>query len=208
MQFSVLRAYAATRFRDVGNVVVSDADWKNYINDVYEDMLSRCTWFPWNEAKQDLTILASTRGIALPTDAWHVLAVWDKTNQFPLVPLEGRDQVYNEYPQQTEVGQAMHYHVRNNQLEVYPMPQTDTIYTVETIKRPVDLAADADLPVFPPQYHTTLVEGAVSLAYRDDGNLQMAAQFEAAYEEEVKRMVLDLMQPRQGRYYEPVDTFM
>jgi hypothetical protein len=219
MNFAALRAYAATRFRDPNNVVVSDADWKFYINDAYNDMVTQCPWFPFNNATANLTIAGNaaapadpdsiTRSSALPTDAWQVTAVWDKTNQFPLVPLEGRGaNLYNEYPQQIEIGQAMHYRIFGNQLQVYPAPQSTTIYRVEYILRPPDMAADGDLPLFPEQYHTTIVAGALALAYTDDGNPQMAQQYNADFENEVKQFKADMAQPQQDRYWEIVDTFL
>src|SRR5579871_959 len=172
MQFSAIRTQAAFRFRDVSFQVVTDSNWKDYVNDAYQMALSATQFFPWNETSSLLTVPANTRGVSLPTDVWHVQAAWDHDNQFPLVALEGRQQVYMEYPQQTEVGQAMHYHVFNNQFNVYPMPQIDTEYKLEYSQRPADMVNDADVPVFPPQYHRMLVDGAVALAYTDDGNLQ------------------------------------
>lgn len=206
MQFSVIRTYCATRFRDTNNVVVADADWKNYVNTAYHDVLAHCTFFPWSETSSVVQIAANTRGVALPLDVWQIEAAWDQDNQFPLVALEGRQQVYMEYPQQTEVGQAMHYHVFNNQFNVYPMPAQLTNYKLEYIQRPADLNADADLPVFPVQYHDMLVDGAVALAYVDDGNLQQAQVYQTRFEQRRQQLVNDLMQPRQDRYYEIVDT--
>lgn len=208
MQFSVIRTYAASRFRDVGLVVVADADWKNYVNSVYGNVLMTLPYAPWNEQSTTLTFAPSTRSMALPTDAWRVTAVWDQTNQFPLVPLEGRMQVFNEYPQQTEIGMAMHYRVFDNLLEVYPLPQSSTIYVVEYFKMPADMAADADLPVFPEQYHDMLVAGAVAMAYRDDGNAQAASGYEAEYQSMLKALQLEMGQPRQDRFYEITDTLI
>lgn len=205
MQFSAIRTYAALRFRDTGLVIVADNDWKTYVNDAYSDMISRCTWFPWNENSSTLTVPSNTRSVALPQDVWEVLSVWDSVNFVPLVPLEGRGQAYQMYPQQNEVGIPQNYRIFDNLLEVYPLPQANTPYVVEYIKRPAEMVADADVPVFPVQYHSTIAVGAVALAYRDDGNLQMAGAFTDEYEGEVKRMVADLMQPRQERYYQPTD---
>ncbi len=210
MQFSAIRTYAAARFRDTNNIVVLDTgpgpNWKDYVNDTYNDALSRCTYFPWSEASTVVQVPANTRGVALPTDVWQVEAAWDQDNQFPLVALEGRQQVYNEYPQQTEVGQAMHYRVWSNQFEVYPMPQTTTNYKLEYILRPPELVNDTDVPVFPVQYHRMLADGATALAYVDDGNLQQAQVYQTRYEARVEKMLEDIMQPRQDRYYEIVDT--
>lgn len=205
MQFSAIRTYSALRFRDTGLTIVSDTDWKTYVNDAYDDMISRCTWFPWNEASSTLTVNAGSRSVALPTDVWEVLSVWDSVNFIPLVPLEGRGQAYQLYPQQNETGIPQNYRIFNNLLDVYPLPTANIPYVVEYIKRPAEMVADADVPVFPVQYHSTIAVGAVALAYRDDGNLQMAGAFTTEYEDEVKRMVADLLQPRQERYYQPVD---
>jgi hypothetical protein len=208
MQFSAIRTYAASRFRDPALVVVADADWKNYVNDTYQDMLSRCTWFPWNEASASLSFGIGVRSVALPLDAWQVLSVWDATDFLPLVPLEGRVTPYQLYPQQNETGQPQHYRVFNNKLQVYPLPTATTSLTVEYVVRPADMVADADLPVFPSIYHGALAAGAVMLAYKDDGNLQMSGAYQQEYEDQIKRMLVDLMQPRTERYYEPVDDMI
>lgn len=208
MQFSVIRTYCATRFRDTSNQIVSDNDWKLYVNTAYGDALIAMPFFPWNEASTTLQILANARSVNLPTDVWKVTAVYDSTDQFPMVPLEGRDQVYNEYPQQTEVGQPMHYRIFGGQLQVYPLPQSNTNFIVEYSVQPADLVADADIPAFPSQWHDILVSGAVALAYRDDGNPQMAEQYEKEANDMTMKLINDVMQPRQGRFYEPIDTFL
>lgn len=208
MQFSAIRTYAASRFRDPTNVIVADTDWKNYVNSAYGDMLSRCTWFPWNEATTSLSFGIGVRSVSLPLDAWQVLSAWNATDFMPLVPLEGRTTPYQLYPQQNETGPPQHYRVFNKNLQVYPLPTAVTSVTVEYVLRPADMVADADLPVFPDQYHDTIVAGAVAMAYQDDGNLQMAQSFQSDYEDGVKRMLVDLMQPRTERYYEPVDDMI
>lgn len=208
MQFSAIRTYCATRFRDTTNVIVSDADWKNYVNSAYGDALGSVPFFPWNELSATLTIVAGVRGIPLPLDAWEVTAVYDQTNGFPMVPLEGRDQVFHIYPTQTEVGMAVHYRIFDNQLEVYPLPQSDTVYLVEYQKMPGDMVADSDLPVFPDQFHDMLTAGAVAMAYKDDGNTSMAQQFQGEFDSSLKDLKVWAMQPRQSRYYEPIDTML
>jgi hypothetical protein len=206
MQFSAIRTYCATRFRDTGNVIVTDAQWKDYVNTAYGDTLMRMPYAPWNEASTTVTIAASTRSGSLPTNVFKVLAVYDATNGFPMVPLEGRAQVFNEYPQQTEVGQAMHYRIFGGSLYVYPLPQSSTSYTVEYLVMPADLSADGDVPAFPEVWHDILVSGAVALAYRDDGNIAMAQEYEKEAAAMMAALIQDAMQPRQDRYYEIVDT--
>jgi hypothetical protein len=205
MQFSVIRQYAATRFRDPTNVIVSDADWKNYVNTSYGDTNMRLPYAPWNELSATITINAGVRSGPLPTDVNRVTAVWNSTDQFPMVPLEGRMQVFNEYPQQIETGQSMHYRIFGNALYVYPLPQANTSFTVEYLKAPADLLNDADIPAFPETYHDILVSGAVALAYRDDGNIPMAQEYDKEAEDMVRALIQESMQPRQDRYYEITD---
>lgn len=206
MQFSVIRTYAAARFRDPTNVIVSDADWKNYVNTAYGDVLMRFPYAPWNEASTTVTVNAGSRSATLPVNVFQVTAVYDQTNGFPMVPMEGRAQVFNEYPQQTETGQAMHYRIFGNTLQVYPLPQTNTTYVVEYLVQPAELVNDTDLPAFPEIWHDILVSGAVALAYRDDGNPAMADKYEVEAEDMTKALIQWMAQPRQDRYYEIVDT--
>jgi hypothetical protein len=215
VQFSVIRTYCATRFRDPGFVIVADADWKNYVNDVYHEMLTQTDFYPWNEQSTTLTIAGNTgttypltRSVPLPTDVWQVTAIWDITDQFPMIPLEGRAQVYQEYPQQIELGQPMHYRIFNNMIEVYPAPTVTIQYLVEYLQMPADLVNDTDLPIFPAQWHLALAAGAVAKAYKDDGNPNQAQIYDQDYQTQMAALKAWCLQPRQDRYYEPVDTFM
>lgn len=204
--FLAIRTYAALRFRDPTNVIVQDTDWKSYVNSVYGNVLIKMPYAPWNEGSSTVVVTAGSRSVTLPTDVWRVSAVYDQTDQFPMVALEGRQQVFQEYPQQTEVGQPMHYRIFDNKLEVYPLPQVDTTFLIEYFVQPADMVGDGDIPVFPSQYHDMLVVGAVAMAYRDDGNTQQAQVYDAEYNDMLKALMIEAGQPRQDRYYEIVDT--
>lgn len=205
MQFSVIRTYCALRFRDVGNNVVTDASWKLYVNSAYGDVLQALPFFPWNELSTTLTYSASTRSQNLPTDAWQVLSVFNATDVWPMVELEGRENFLNLYPIQTEIGSPLHYRLFNNALQIYPLPQGSTALTVEYVAMPADLSADADLPVFPEQFHDLLVVGAVARAYRDDGNNEQASAYENEFAQMLKPLVVNMGQPRNPRFVEMTD---
>lgn len=205
MQFSDIRSYAAFRFRDVGNTVVTDAQWKLLVNTAYGDVLQALPFFPWNEAVTTLTYNANVRSVALPTDAWQVLSVFDTTDIWPMVELEGREQYLNLYPLQTEVGSPIHYRLFNNTIQIYPLPQGTTVLTVEYVAMPADLSADSDVPVIPSQWHDLLVVGAVAKAYRDDGNSEQASAYEAEFGDMLQTLKTNLSQPRNPRYAEMVD---
>lgn len=205
MQFSAIRTYCALRFRDTGNVVVSDTEWKSYVNSAYGDILTRMPYAPWNEFSATVSVTAGSRSGTLPTNAFRVIAVWNATDAYPMVPLEGREEVYNQYPEQTETGQPQQYRLFNNTVQVYPIPTVNTSLTVEYLKQAGDLSADADLPVIPEAYHDLLVAGAVMMAYKDDGNLQMAAAYAKEYEDGIKELEQEAGQPRSPRYNQIVD---
>lgn len=206
MQFSAIRTYCALRFRDTANTIVTDTDWKSYVNSAYSNLLSMMPNAAWNEFSGTVTIAANGRSGSLPSEGWRVMAVYDATDGWPLVPLEGRDQVYDEYPQQTETGPPQHYRIFNNTVMVYPLPTVSTALTVEYAKLSGDLVADGDIPVVPAAYHDLIVAGAVEMAYRDDGNLQMATQYQAEFDQGAQILKTEAGQPRQSRFYEIVDN--
>lgn len=205
MQFSDIRTYAALRYRDTGTTIVTDANWKLYVNSAYGDVLQALPFFPWNELSTSLSYSASTRSKTLPTDAWQVLSVFNATDVWPMVELEGREQFLNLYPSQTEIGSPLHYRLFGNAIQIYPLPQGTTALTVEYIGMPVDLVADADLPAFPEQYHDLLVVGAVAKAYVDDGGAEQTKAYELEFQQMLQALKINLSQPRNPRYYEMVD---
>jgi len=205
MQFSDIRTYCAMRFRDTGNVVVTDANWKLYANTIYGEILTQFPFAPWREAVETVAQPANNRIIDLPAGAWQVVSVFDGTNQYPLVPLEGRDQAYQLYPDQAAVGAAQHYRVFTNSVWLYPVPQDATSYVIEYLVGNDQMVADSDTPMFPDPYHDLIVSGAVMLAYKDDGNLQMAAAYAKEYEDGLKILKQEAGQPRTSRFYQIVD---
>lgn len=204
-QFSDLRTYAALRFRDTNNTVVTDAGWKLYVNTAYGDVLQALPFFPWNEFATTLTYSASTRSQSLPTDAWQVLSVFNATDIWPMVELEGREQYLNLYPLQTEIGSPIHYRIFNNAIQIYPLPQGSTALTVEYAAMPADMVNDADVPIIPTQWHDLLVIGAIAKAYRDDGNDEQASAYETEFQSMLGTLKVNLSQPRNPRYYEMTD---
>ena len=214
--FQQLRQRAAQRIRDFNNNIVADttpsatqpAAWSDYINEAYRDIDQSSPFWPWHEVQTTLTFPALTRSQPLPTGDFQVLAAWDLTDQFPLVPLEGRDQYINEYPQQNEQGSPMHYRIFDGNLELYPLPLVQTQVRVDLIQRVTDLSANSDVPVFPSIYHHVIVDGAIARFYEDDGNMQQAQHHWEIFKQGLASMQSDLLQPRQPRYYEVVDTFL
>lgn len=206
--FLQLRTRASIRFGDAAFALVTDATWKNYINETYRRVISEEALFPNREIETTtLASVALTRAIALPTDSTRVLSVHDHTNFVKLEPIEGVAEHLRLYATQTEDGVPVSYRVRNGNLLLYPLPTSIYTYWVEYLGRPADLSADADLPAFPSQYHDILVEGALADAYADDGNEKQYLLHDNRFKELFSAMRLDLLGERTERYYEPTDNF-
>lgn len=209
MQFSVIRTRCATRFRDTAFSIVTDAEWKDYVNARYRKVQAASPYWPFEEsALTSLTAFAAgDRKKPLPTNVVRVTAVWDSTHGTPLVPLEGRSDFLHLYPSQTETGPPQHYRIHDGNLYLYPLPDTAVTIQIEAFQDLTDLTSDADLPTFPAQFHDILVEGALADAYLDDGAQDQFKQHDDRFSGILNDMLQDQLQPKQERYYQIVDTW-
>lgn len=205
--FAALRISAAGRFRDVPNNVVSDAQWKDYVNQAYEWANTQSPLWPWCEpAAVTVTVTAGSNVVALPTDVLQVNSAYDTTDNYVLQAMEGRGEQDRHYLR-TDTGPPLQYRVRGSSLEVFPTPVANTAVQLECVLMPVDMVADGDLPVWPSHFHARLLEGALARAYMDDGNYTAAAKFEALYEASIAKMLSTVLMFRDGIATPIRDTF-
>lgn len=206
MDRDALVARAETRFRDTNNNVYSPAEWADYVNDAYLDVVAADPYWPFLESRDtSLSVTAGTNTVTLPADVWRVTAVYNATDSFPMHPLHGRSEYRTWYPDATQTGSPTFYRLRGNILEVFPTAAATTEIDVDTFDPPATLGA-ADEPVFPSQYHRLLVSGALAYAYDDDGNLQQGALHRGRFEQGIERMRADLLSPRLETYPTVIDT--
>lgn len=205
--FLALRTRCSVRFSDAAFALVTDATWKDHVNTAYRRVQSAEALWPWRElTSTTLTVVAATRSIALPIDAWRVLSVYNSTDTIKLWPFEGTVEQLRQWDQ-TETGTPIQYRILNDLLQVYPIPTGSTVLTVEYLGRAADLSGDSDLPVFPSQYHDILVEGALADAYADDGNTSQYTLHDGRFKELLAEMRQDLLSDRQERSSEIVDNW-
>lgn len=203
-----MRTRCAVRFQDAAMDVVADSEWKDYLNTRYRRALGSSPDWPWKRVhKTNLTISANARSATLPTGSWRVESVVDFTNFTPLRPLDGTTAPALIDPAEDASGAPTWYRVYGNAIEVWPKPDTNITLHVDILINAVDLSADGDFPVFPPEYHDLLVEGALADAYLDDGQPQSAQPHEASYMAILKDMQTDLLGPDQESYPVPTDTW-
>lgn len=208
MQFSVIRTRCATRFRDASFDIVTDAQWKDYVNDAYADVQGATPFWPWLATSDvALTVLANARTTALPVNVYRITALLNDTDDIRMRPFEGTSEHYAQYPTDADAGPPTQYRVLGTTLYVYPKPTVTTALRVEYTKSAAELSADGDLPAFPAEFHRILVEGALANAYEDDANVQMAQMYDANFAAGLEGLKTAMLQPQQERYPEIVDDF-
>jgi hypothetical protein len=192
--FLQLRTQCAARFRDTGFTIVADAQWKEYVNQAYQWANTYSPLWPWLEtASATVTVLSGTRGIALPADTVQVNWAYDTTDNYRLIPQEGRGDPWRNANLATDTGSPVTYRIRNGTIEVFPLPTQNTIITIEAVTMPVRMVADGDVPVWPTHFHEVLLDGAVSLAYLDDGNAEFQGILWGKFQAGVKDMLQTLL---------------
>ncbi len=209
MNLTALQTRCASRYRDTTNRVVTAAEWTEYLNDAYMDVVGADPAWPFLEGQTtSLTVAAGAGTVALPTDVWRVTSVYNATDAWPLVPIPGRSEYRHWFPDPTaNLGSPAYYRLRGSTLEVYPYAQAATTLHADIATPPVSLSAAGDEPVFPEQYHRILVLGALSKAYEDDLDDRWAASYQARYERMLQDMKADLLSPRTEGYPTVIDTF-
>lgn len=207
MDLTALQTRCKTRFRDTNCEIYVNADWTDYLNDAYRDTVARTRLWPFLEASSVLTFAAGARTHALPTDVFTLNAVYNVTDETPLVPMEGRTEKYKVWPEQTETGPPLQYNLIGTTLEIFPLPEQQTCIKIEYIGGPTMLSSGSDVPVFPSQYHHMLVEGALARAYEDDGNLNQSQVHATRFSGLLEELVQHLLAERNDRWPEIVDNY-
>lgn len=179
---------AAARFRDVSNAIVSPTLWLQYLNDSYNEINRFSPLWPWLEtAEQTVTVPAATRSIALPTDIWSANWVYNTTDDWPMIPQEGRGDQFTQGNLRSDNGQPTTYRLRGAVLEVFPLPLVATTFVLEGTLVPAALAG-AGVPVFGQQWDGVLIDGMLAQAYDDDGNDKWADRHQAKFQTGMAKM--------------------
>lgn len=206
--FSSIRDRCASRFGDESHNVITDAQWKDYVNDAYRDVQAVRPDWPWMQTKTStLSIAANTRATSLPTGQTNVTSVYNTTDEILVRNIQGALQHLRLYPDQDETGSVQHYRLQANKIEVYPLADHTTTLIVEGTIPVTDLSADADVPAFAMQFASVLVEWALAKAYRDDDNHAQSDKHQAAGDAVVQAMVMYYLDAREDGYPQIVDDF-
>lgn len=205
--FAALKTQAATRWRDASNAVIGDTQWGEYINQAYQHANTSSPLWPWLEvAPASVTVLANTNSIALPTDTVQVNSVYNTTDNYRMIPDDGRGDQYRSGFLRTDTGQPVIYRIRSGTLEVMPMPTANTTFELEAVTMPVRLTG-TNSPVWPSHFHEALLDGALALAFLDDGNTEFHNTNWAKFEQSIKNMLNTVLMFRTEANYAIRDRF-
>lgn len=197
-----------TRFGDTGHAIVSAADWLQYLQDAYDDGNTYSPFWPWNELrKSDFSLAAGANTIALTSYGSRVLSVHNVTDMYPLTPLEAHATWRTQYPT-TDQGSPVNYRMFAQTLEVYPIPDHAITVAVEYYGNPTALDTSSVNPVWPDAFCGALVDGALALAYLDDGNEKFAMDCKQKFDEAMVKMEETLLSgTRHETYPRVTDEF-
>jgi hypothetical protein len=206
--FLALRTQCASRYRDTNNNVVSDTQWKDYVNQAYQEANAFTPLWPWLEtSEQTMTITPPSRSSALPADVFQVNWVYDTTDNLELIPQEGRGDQWRNQNLRTDTGTPVSYRLRNATIEVFPIPTAVTTIVAECNLMPIRLSADGDLPVWPANWHELLIPGALALAFLDDGNTEFHQAQDQRFRRQLGEMQAALLSFRTETYTAVRDSF-
>lgn len=199
---------AEARFGDSDNAVFTAAEWLTFVNEAYMDVVIDDPLAPYLESRDtSITLSAGDGEATLPTDVWHVTAVFNSTDNIPLAPIPGRSEFRRYFPEPASgQGMPLYYRLRGNTLEVYPTPSSSTALTLDVLVPPAVLTVETE-PVFPEQFHRILVDGALAKAHADDENLNQSAYYQGRFDRGMQKLRVFLQQPRTESYPEVLDTF-
>ncbi len=179
-----LVARARTFTRDTSGAFIEDDDLVVWINEAYKDLASRLQVVQREEAWHITGATPADRqGLPLPTSSgnatYEVLSLRLGTVDVQFVNSE----LFNDWQDAGDVPPVTLGRIFNGQIELYPIPDELTEYTLRYAFVPADLVDAADEHMLPTQMERKLVEYAVASAKLKDGDDATSDRFFARYEQ-------------------------
>ena len=172
------------RFGDTGNAIVSATEWLSYVNAAYRDFLRRSKW-PNLVQETNAVIAANQRSVALPAAALQGGVVGAFVNGMPLERQPADLPIRNIRHWTDRPTIPIYWQVRGSRLVVLPAWSAGGTVVLAYLTAPAALTTLTS-PVIPETYHDALVSGALAQAYRDDGNAELAEQYQAEFDRAVQ----------------------
>ncbi len=168
--FGELIERARSFTRDTAGTFIEDEDLAVWINEAYKDVASRLQIVQREEAWHITgTTLAERQGLPLPTSSgnatYEVLSLRLGTVDVQFVASD----LFNDWQDAGDTPPVTIARVFDGQIELYPIPDELTPYTLRYAYVPADLVDPSDEHMLPTHLERKLVEYAVAQAkYKDD----------------------------------------
>jgi hypothetical protein len=214
---------AERRFRDTAGSVIDGEGWCHYINTAMRELQGLTPFWPWLEAAPTtISLVAGQTSADLPTNTYTVNWAYNVTLNAPMYPDEGRGSQWHGARQLIDTtGNPRTYKVRgapgtgeaatstgHGCIDFYPIP--DASYTVKIEGMSYNPRLDATvncIPPFPEIFHDVLVEGAMSLAYLDDDNMQQHKAHQDLFVQGIQELQWAMLNARNETNAPIRDTF-
>jgi len=183
-----------------------------YIANADQDVQSR--WFDWDFLWSEASITAisgtstltsSNSGFPSALGNWKLDSlVWDKTSDSYQI-LEYME--WNSYREMYKYGTVDSdvpevYSIKpNNDLDLYPTPDSATVISAEYWATPTVLAADADISAIPPRFHKIIIARAKMYYAENEDAPEVMAGAVAEFEDLLDKLEADQLPSQKNRRF-------
>jgi len=183
-----------------------------YIANADQDVQSR--WFDWDFLWSEASITAisgtstltsSNSGFPSALGNWKLDSlVWDKTSDSYQI-LEYME--WNSYREMYKYGTVDSdvpevYSIKpNNDLDLYPTPDSATVISAEYWATPTVLAADADISAIPPRFHKIIIARAKMYYAENEDAPEIMAGAVAEFEDLLDKLEADQLPSQKNRRF-------
>ncbi len=187
--FEALIGRARSFVRDATGSFIDDDDLGNWINEAYRDLAARLSILQRQE-ESNITGLtpADRQTLALPVSSGNAtyeilsLRLGDVDVQFVA------DEVFNSWQDSAGTPPVTIARVFDGQIELYPIPEEGTEYTLRYAFVPAELVQQNDIHILPVQLERKLVEYAVAQAKYKDGDDPAGDRWFMRYEQDLPQV--------------------
>ncbi len=185
MLASDIRTICKNRFSDPSNVVRSDQEWLDYINAAYREFVRASRW-PALVTSAAVTIAANGRTgtLAAPAQQGGVTTVLNPAGM-PLEPMPGDMDWKMRRFLTDQPSSPVFWEQLGDKIAILPAWLAGGNLTVQYLVAPTALTAGST-PVIPETHQDALVAGALARAYRDDGQGELAREYDMEFDRYVK----------------------
>lgn len=174
---------------------VDRANVKRWINQAYDDIISRRRW-SWLQDTQSVSTVANQQtlvvsGLTDPPNFWGRLYPTTTNLMEPefLDPMKFNDGLTRRPYDTGWRGVPQYYTIFDDTITFYPTPDAVYTYTLYYWRGTPELVGDSDVPLIPRQWRHVLVYGALRYAAERDRNDASVIRRTAEYEKNIANMI-------------------